>query len=431
MSHSAFRTVLVLLLLTAAFAAPMRAQNAGPQTIVVLKSGEILKGVVERQGERYCVHGPASEVRVKLSDVDFLCSTLDEAYRRKQSTEITGKIEDHLRLAQWCLRQELLGYAARELSAAMEINPNHPGVGWLDRKLAHAQSLAKPVAMSVVAAAAIEPAPESRNDKPDEPDTIAIAASTHEELDRMVRELPKTAVESFTITIQPLLMNNCSGAGCHGPTSTTRLSLQRIVPNKNINRRATQRNLQSVLKHLDHESPGDSRLLQLAVRAHGGAKTAPFQEHDVSRYRQLIDWVSLVTQPSAEVAALNALAPKASQANVPANSSSMNTASPTSAASSPAASLNSTNAAGHKVPKSVTLPAHLGGSAAADLAPAANGSEKPPALLPPGAKSKATPLIRETNDPFDPEVFNRRFGKQQATKSEPSDKPTENNPSGR
>jgi hypothetical protein len=136
---------------------------------------------------------------------------------------------------------------------------------------------------------AIEPLPErpaiepSRNQSP-----------SNDELDRMVRGLPHKAVENFTQSVQPILMNNCTSAACHGPQSTTGLRLQRIPTGQSVGRRLTQRNLYAVMQYIDGSNPLGSRFLTAPIAPHGTAKTSVFTPQQVMQYKRLVDWVTLI-----------------------------------------------------------------------------------------------------------------------------------------
>ena len=95
-------------------------QPAGEQ-LVVLRNGEVLRGQVSHQGDRYQVTLANGELRVRAADVELICADLNDAYRVKRSRIAPDRVDDHLDLAEWCLRQGLPGNAARELS----------GRGWL------------------------------------------------------------------------------------------------------------------------------------------------------------------------------------------------------------------------------------------------------------------------------------------------------------
>ncbi|HEY2759306.1 MAG TPA: hypothetical protein VGI75_01145, partial [Pirellulales bacterium] len=168
--------------------------------LVVLRNGEVLAGQVSRDGDRTIVATEGTEIRLSPREVDFVCQTLDEAYAVQQNRVMAGRIEDHLNLADWCLRHELLGDAAREITAAMEIDPKNRRVTLLDDRLRRALL------------------PEPIKTPGNETASAARPVST-EGLERLVRSLPTSTVETFTATIQPMLLNYCATAGCHGPSS--------------------------------------------------------------------------------------------------------------------------------------------------------------------------------------------------------------------
>src|SRR4029077_19187576 len=104
------------------------------------------------------------------------------------------------------LRQRLLDHAEQELAEARTLDPAHPKLRLLQPRLELARQ------------AIPDPAPMDPADK--------VAPS--EQLDSVARTLPSGSMENFTNAVQPLLLNYCSKAGCHGPRSTNLLRLERI-----------------------------------------------------------------------------------------------------------------------------------------------------------------------------------------------------------
>jgi len=265
---------------------------APQEGVLLLRNGEAIEGKISRVGELYYVALPGGQIRVKAAEVDFCCRSLDEAYRRKRAgirgthaswvpTEgWSGDVHAHLQLAQWCLRHGLLGSAGEELADALAADPNHPLIPVLERRL---KTAAEPPQQHATAAPADQ-------------------APSPEELDRLVRGMPPGAVETFTQTIQPLLMNHCGTAGCHGPQSPSQFRLLRIPPGRPASRRLTQRNLQAVLPWVNRDDPAASPLLTTSIQPHGAATKAVFSEAQVGQYRRMVDWVYLLAKrPAAEV----------------------------------------------------------------------------------------------------------------------------------
>jgi len=344
--------------------------NLGPapqEGVLLLRNGEAIEGKISRVGELYYVALPGGQIRVKAAEVDFCCRSLDEAYRRKRAGSQSGDVHAHLRLAQWCLRHDLLGSAGEELADALEADPNHPMIAVLERRLK----------------TATEPPPQHATAAP------ADQAPSPEELDRLIRGMPPGAVETFTQTIQPLLINHCGTAGCHGPQSPSQFRLLRIPPGRPASRRLTQRNLQAVLPWVNRDDPAASPLLTTSIQPHGAATKAVFSEAQVGQYRRMVDWVYLLAKrPAAEVPETVASKEEPPVRAMPAESPGRD--------SPPPKTRN----------KSDRQPADRRPTAGADA-----GQQKPSA--PTSSVKRGAPLPGFVPvDPFDPEIFSRRyFGK--------------------
>jgi hypothetical protein len=243
---------------------------AGIQQVLLLRNGQALEGKISRSGDLYYVDLPDGEIRVKAADVEMVCKNFEEGYARKRAAVQIGSLRDRLELVEWCQRQRLYDHAAAELADAAAIAPKNPLVGLLQRRLQMA--LAPP------------PAPPQAQSGGEQ-------SPSNEELDRMVRSLPREAVENFTQSVQPLLLNSCTASGCHGPQSESGLRLERALSGQPASRRMTQKNLHAALQFVDRENPLSSRLLTVPTNAHGTCKTAIFSEKDIAQYKRLVDWV--------------------------------------------------------------------------------------------------------------------------------------------
>jgi hypothetical protein len=237
--------------------------------LLILKNGQILEGRVTKLKKHYLVDLQNGEIQVRYEDVDFVCRTREEGYTHKREIIEAGDWRNHLELARWCFKNGLSQQAEDELTAAEGFSPNNPMIDSMRRQM-------KPVETTV---------------KPEKTRAADELAET-EELDRMVRNLPPKAMENFTQAVQPMLMNNCTSSGCHGPLSMNNLRLIRVSSTDAANRRSTQRNLQTVLQYIDREKPLDSPLLKMPASPHGTAKNAVFTERRSSQYLRLAEWVA-------------------------------------------------------------------------------------------------------------------------------------------
>ena len=274
------RTAVVTTLLAAAV---LPAKGQAPtdmppsQGMVILRNGEVIEGKISRDEGIYIVNLPNGRIRIKQANVELVCKSLEEGYRRKRAIIQVGNVHDHLDLAEWCLRHNLLGPATIELADATVADPKNPMIAALRHRLKMAME---------------PPPPAELHSK-----TLFTPGPSNDDLDRMVRGMPRGSVETFTQSVQPLLLNNCATSGCHGPQSENGLRLWHIAAGRPSSRRTTQRNLCSALQFIDRENPSASRLLTAATKPHGTLQHPIFSEHHTLQYQRLLDWANQIARP--------------------------------------------------------------------------------------------------------------------------------------
>lgn len=252
--------------------------------LLVLRSGEVIAGRITPSGDRYLVQVPGGQLRVEAARVDFTCRTLDEAYHMQRARLAPRDIRGRLHLARWCLKQQLPGHAARELTEVLRLDPRHPEVG----------PLADRLELLLQQATAADTAAEDEDVcEPDDP-SGGPAIPTASELDRLVRSLPGPAVEMFTLSIQPLLVNRCTTSGCHTTRSDQALQL---LTARRPSRRLTQRNLYALLQYVDTQRPDESPLLTVPSRPHGTVRVPLLAGLDDGHFVQVQTWLRLLAAP--------------------------------------------------------------------------------------------------------------------------------------
>jgi hypothetical protein len=329
--------------------------------VLLLRNGEVLQGKITLAGDRYYVVLPAGEIFPKVSEVEMFCRDLNEGYLRKRSAVRPDRSDDRLGLAEWCIRHRLLEQAAAELREATAIDGMHPMIPLLARRL------------------------ELAKNPPAAPAASRAEVVSHDELERLVRGLPPGSVETFTNSIQPLLVNHCSTAGCHGPQSENTWQLLRAPLGKSATRRVTQRNIASALDLVDRESPAASPLLTVPLRQHGTTRGPIFSSREIAQYKLLVDWVHEVasgTKPAS---------PPSVQPESPPLLQTIQPAEPPS---------NDASASPNR-----DAPASL------KLRDDALGKQE-------NSRAKPESPVYVPVDPFDPEVFNRRYSTKKTTDDE-------------
>jgi hypothetical protein len=340
----AFALILLgLQLLPGAPELPAQTPPAGCFGLLVLRSGDVLAGTVTRDGDGYLVTiGDGGEIRLPASAVDFPARDVHEAYRRLSARIDAASASQQLDLADWCIRQKLYREAADRLLAATVLDPRHPGIGRVETGLWLATHPAKPPAQPV-----------------------AIHRPTQDvSVQRAMESLPPGAVESFTSTVQPLILNRC--AGCHRPGAKAPFQLLRPPRGSSPPRSFTEHNLSTVLTLIDRDQPRESPLLAAPSRPHGGID-AIFSTLDADQLEIVVDWIESLSQSSTAVARGEPVRREA-------------------VLWQPGAMLRELAAGEKPLPQASPVEAQR-----VDSRP----TEPPPAA--------------PSSDPFDPEVFNRRY----------------------
>lgn len=222
--------------------------------VLLLHTGRLVRGRILKNGDDYVVQKDQGEMFVPGSLVKFRCKDLKDAYEQQRAKiPEENSIEQHVALARWCLGQQLLGEARRELQDILQLDPTRQDAR------DHLQRLND----------VLDPQtrPES---KPRESSSEAVKSSgvKPEEIESL-GGLSRDAAQEYVRRIQPIIMNNCTLAGCHGPEASNAFRLQRVIAGGDSNRHAAERNLAMVLRYVDLTNPRASQLLVVPKGNHG------------------------------------------------------------------------------------------------------------------------------------------------------------------
>jgi hypothetical protein len=363
--------------------------STGGDSVVVMRDGGVLIGSVRQVGDRFLVTRAGGELQVAASSVMLTAPSLTGAYQQQRDQISVPTAIAHLRLAQWCLRNELWQQARQELDEARKLEPANSALALLERRLAQATS-----GDGGADGSNSSPAKSLPTTGPSGAIPLPIDVS-HE------------VVERFTRRVQPVLVNNCTTSGCHQPGRNESFQLDRALLRGLANRRSTMRNLAATLTLVDREHPEQSPLLTVSRRAHGGMESPIFGPRQQQAYAHLVEWVALVAGSETTVDRSTTLAEPIAAAEEPP---------PTNPPDMPAADEPSLEK------KAVALRAGVSPAAFKAIQRELGSTaptEKPPLRY--GAQLQAwTP-----RDPFDPEIFNRQTDELMRAQVEAPIAPTE------
>ncbi len=237
--------------------------------LLLLNNGRALEGRIAHGGDYYFVWSSTGQIRVPRSQVDMICQSLQDGYRRKAEQLNGGSFEERLKLARWCIAHELFSEASLQIQQAAQLDGQHEDLPRLKQQIRTLQEELPAMTSPIVA-----------TDGP-----------TGQELDAFVRGLPRPLIAEFTTTIQPILLHTCATSSCHGPHSRNPYLLLRVPTGRRPWRRVTQRNLFSTLQQIDLVRPRSSPLLHRAVKPHGG-QAQPSLDTNGKQFQALKVWAT-------------------------------------------------------------------------------------------------------------------------------------------
>jgi len=241
--------------------------------VLVLDNERTLEGDIERQGDYYLVRRSVGELWIDSGSVLRLCQDREEAYTYLRTRANLRDPDERLRLAQWCHLHGLRSQAVEEVTAAVELRPQHAASR---RWLAHLQK------------AVLIASPASNRSPVEEPEGNSSPPAVSTE-----------SLSLFIRRVQPILMNAC--ASCHATGRGGAFKLARIYENHWTSRRPTQQNLLAVLEQVNKQVPQASTILIKAVSVHGDMSHAALKDRDCAAYRSLEEWIRITLEDNPQL----------------------------------------------------------------------------------------------------------------------------------
>jgi hypothetical protein len=222
--------------------------TASPKTkagVMVLKTGQLVEGSISPSPGGYLVELPQGNYVVPLERVSVVADDRHGAYKKLKASQPTPTPDFQVALARWCIAWKLYEEARIELRDALVAEPEHEEARQMYAKL---HQLMNPAPSAITM-----PKPKA-GEGPKSADPESLAGLS-----------PETA-RQYVTRVQPLLLNRCGNAGCHGGSSGREFELTHIRGRLN---KPTIANLEMVLKFVDVSSPEDSPLLTTPTGTHG------------------------------------------------------------------------------------------------------------------------------------------------------------------
>ncbi|MCA9024446.1 MAG: hypothetical protein KDA86_04460 [Planctomycetaceae bacterium] len=279
-----------------------------PQKVIVLETGRVILGdVVDRPGG-YLVKEQFGSAVIPYEHVRVTAADLPDAYRKLSRMVTNPTAGTHLSLAKWCRKNRLYDSAKFEIKQALLLEPERKDARQflreLDRELEQGppggaggfgQSTRGPLERASEAAFPGQPW-KSR--------LRSASASFEKQEPESTAGLSPEVVQRFVREVQPLLMNKCGNAKCHGNAATNDFRLTIVRQGSSGFRIFTEQNLSSVLREIDSQQPVRSQLLMRALEdQHGGETKSLFIGPGADRQLEnLREWITMCAAEQARAA---------------------------------------------------------------------------------------------------------------------------------
>jgi hypothetical protein len=307
---------------------------------VLLRNENVLFGVARQVGQFVIVEtGQGGEIQLPRQEVLCWADSLRHLYRYRVDHRQSGDLSAMLRDARWCLRYDLYDLAAKEIRAVWAIDPSNAEARLIEDQLRRQSSASRRTAS--IGSASSQSTSSQPTSSPSTPSPSASSSESsrlgpaytdadnigHSETsgpikivaysgpgeevqqDPVARLTPdplpgdeiadvrETPIEvdlptlrRFASHVQPMLINRCGR--CHdaaiGDRDGWKIELPPIGARSSA--RMTRENLASALLYVDPLDPEQSLLLCKATAAHGGGES-PLQVHDAKAVDALKGWL--------------------------------------------------------------------------------------------------------------------------------------------
>lgn len=245
-----------------------------PPRMLIFYDGKVIRGEIRfAQGGYEVASQGGGRVFLANEYVWFGANSLPEAYEELRTRLPDQTANGHASLAEWCLKNGLFRQAKEELQLALQLEPDHrkarDTLVSLDATLQREQSTPTSLPDQTPPTRAVEKRPP------------AIVPSD-------------TSMRHFVWRVQPILVNRCGNAACHGTSSGNQFSLKNVRVGNPAYRAFTEHNYQAAQRFITPGDPTGSPLIVAPQQpGHGGSHRPVFGgPGGDSHQRDLAAWVA-------------------------------------------------------------------------------------------------------------------------------------------
>lgn len=259
---------------------PAPAQDEPPhesQKVLVLNNGRVVSGDIEDRPGGYLIQTGLGQMVIPYTQVRLTAADVPDAYQKLKATITEPTAGAHVALGTWCFENRLYDSAREQVKAALMLEPERKEARALLKNIER-MTLGNEFEASIPA-----PTPRTR-DGFEKSEVVSLDG------------LSTSITQDYVRRLQPLLMNKCGNARCHGAAGTSDFRLMPVRLGMSGYRAMTDQNLTAVLSYIDCAAPQRSPLLIIPQGTHGGKGpiwTGPRADEQLAELRAWVMRVAL------------------------------------------------------------------------------------------------------------------------------------------
>ncbi len=226
-----------------------------PQRVLVTSTGRVVHGLISETPGGYRIETPNGTITFTYNDIACTATTVRDAHQKLHELFVPPSASGLLVLARWCIENRLYDLARDDIEAALRLEPAR----------AEARNLLVQLELT------LNPQPEQQQ------------TENRFNWDAMLAPpvaapggLTRDATHQFVRRIQPLMLNTCSNARCHGNAQAS-FHLE-FVPSSGVGGQGiTTDNIEAVFDFVDIDNPRKSRLF------------TALEDSDIPAHRQVMN----------------------------------------------------------------------------------------------------------------------------------------------
>ncbi|MCA9023010.1 MAG: hypothetical protein KDA74_22825, partial [Planctomycetaceae bacterium] len=222
---------------------PLPAATRSETSLLLMKSGRMVSGEISESAGGYLVKNPTGSMVVPFDSVLFEAKDLHEIYVKQRNSMKFPTANSHLELARWCITNQLFEEAKTELRDAIRLEPKRSEPQLMLRRLTQPSALNQPTVEEKIKEAIL------KKQLAQSEEATSLTGISREQ----------SAV--FVQKIQPILLNKCGNANCHGSAAASEFRLTQVTRRYGNHRIYAEKNLAEVMKWIDLDEAIRSQLL--------------------------------------------------------------------------------------------------------------------------------------------------------------------------